>query len=242
MERAIRAILMDSGKVLNYPLMGHWFIPPRFFDYVDREKFQKLSKGRREKAFSLAKDYMSKQVFIKTEEEEYVHFCVFYRILFDQLPEFELTEALYKQIAKDLVYNRAKYTFYEDVPDFLMSVAQKCSLAIVSDAWPSLEELYKQVGLRSFFKSFIISSQEGVTKPNEKMYIRALEELGVKAHEALFIDDNLKNCHGAKKLGIATVLICRDFLPYLFYKLTCREHRVVKSLKELRLYRGVNDG
>jgi putative hydrolase of the HAD superfamily len=216
-------------------MMGHWFIPPLFFDYVDREMFQKVSKSRREKAFSRARDYISEQVFIKTEEEEYVHFCVFFRILFDQLPEFEMTEERCDLIAKDMVYNKAKYTFYEDVPDFLMSASQQYPLAIVSDAWPSLDGVYKQAGLRSFFKSFIISSQEGVTKPHERMYSRALEALGVEAHEALFIDDNLKNCHGAKKLGIATVLICRDFLPYLFYKLTCREHRVVSSLKAVKL-------
>lgn len=231
MEPTIRAVLLDSGKVLNYPLMGHWFIPPRFFDYVDREKFLKVSKSRRAKAFSHARDYISKQVFIETEEAEYFHFCLFYRILFNQLPEFEMTEERCDLIANDMVYNVAKYTFYEDVPDFLMSVAQKYSLAIVSDAWPSLEEIYQKAGLRQFFKSFIISSQEGVTKPHERMYLRALKDLGVEAHEALFIDDNPKNCHGARKLGIKTVLICRNFMPYVFYKLTCREHRVVKGLK-----------
>lgn len=234
MKRIIRAVLLDSGKVLNYPLMGHWFIPPHFFDYVDREMFNKLSKRRKEKAFSLALEYISKQVLIKTEDEEYNHFFEFYRILVNQFPELGITDALCKQIAKDLVYNRAKYTFYEEVSDFLMSLTQNYELAIVSDAWPSLEEVYSNAGLRTFFKSFIISSREGVVKPNEKMYLKALEDLGVEAHEAVFIDDNLKNCDGAKKLGIATVLICRDFITYLFYKLICRKHQVVNCLKGVK--------
>lgn len=34
----IKAILFDSGRVLNQSSTGHWFISPRFFEYVDHRK------------------------------------------------------------------------------------------------------------------------------------------------------------------------------------------------------------
>lgn len=30
MENDIKAILLDSGRVLNGPVTGHWFITPKF--------------------------------------------------------------------------------------------------------------------------------------------------------------------------------------------------------------------
>lgn len=34
-DKTIKAILFDSGNVLNYPRTGNWFIPPNFYRYID---------------------------------------------------------------------------------------------------------------------------------------------------------------------------------------------------------------
>lgn len=44
MAQNIKAILFDSGRVLNKPVTGHWFITPNFFSFVDENKF--LLNGR----------------------------------------------------------------------------------------------------------------------------------------------------------------------------------------------------
>jgi putative hydrolase of the HAD superfamily len=72
-----------------------------------------------------------------------------------------------------------------------------------------------------------------VEKPNELMYRTALDELGVSADEAMFVDDNIRNCDAAKKLGIKTVLLCRDFKLYLFNKVICKDYRVEKNIRFL---------
>ena len=114
---------------------------------------------------------------------------------------------------------------------FCLSKSYK--LAVVSDAWPSLENVFRAVGLRDYFSSFIISSQKGITKPHELMYKTALEELGVLPEEAIFIDDNIKNCDGAMKLGINSFVLCRDFKSYIYHKIFKRNYTAIRSLKDI---------
>ncbi len=40
----IKAILFDSGRVLNMSSTGHWFIPPNFYKYVNKEEFLSIDK------------------------------------------------------------------------------------------------------------------------------------------------------------------------------------------------------
>lgn len=230
----IRAILLDSGRVLNGPWTGHWFITPNFFKYVHKDTFYKISKEDRKRAFKAAGNYIHKQLLIETEHEEYEHFLEYYRLLFSKLPQLHMDKDKIELVAKDLVFNYEKYRFFDDVEDFLGSVTEKYLLAVVSDAWPSLENVFVNAGYRGYFASFIISSQLGVTKPHEGMYMEALKELNVKPEEAVFIDDNKRNCDGARRLGIKTYLLCRDWKMYIYYKVTCQGHKVIYSLKHVK--------
>lgn len=93
-------------------------------------------------------------------------------------------------------------------------LSEKYPLAIVSDAWPSLKMVFEEAKMKAYFSSFIISSIIGVTKPDKLMYQTALNELGVNPNQAIFIDDNLRNCLGAKAIGIQVILLCRDKEQY----------------------------
>ena len=42
----IKGILFDSGRVLNEPSTGNWFISPKFFEYVDRKKYISIKKEK----------------------------------------------------------------------------------------------------------------------------------------------------------------------------------------------------
>ncbi|MFD1774594.1 HAD-IA family hydrolase [Paenibacillus rhizophilus] len=72
-----------------------------------------------------------------------------------------------------------------------------------------------------------------VTKPHELMYRTALEELNLSPSEVLFIDDSIKNCDGAEKLGIRSFVLCRDWKPYFYNKITCKKHPVVRNLYDV---------
>jgi len=227
----IKAILFDSGRVLNEPVTGHWFITPNFFKFVDVKKFNSIDKSLRHRAFHAANAYISKQNWVRSEDEEFHHFIEFYRMLSNELPQLTLTDDQIRAIANDLVFNYTKYKFYQDAVELIPELSKTYKLAVVSDAWPSLDNVFRQAGLRDYFSSFIISSVIGVTKPNELMYKTALEELDMSPREVLFIDDNIRNCDGAKKLGIQSILLCRDWKMYFYNKITSKQkHSVVRDI------------
>ncbi|MDT3429123.1 putative hydrolase of the HAD superfamily [Paenibacillus forsythiae] len=231
--KEIKAILFDSGRVLNGPRTGHWFITPNFFNFIDDKKFRSIDKKSRDRAFHNANAYISKQNLIRNEAEEFYHFAEYYRIFSDELSELGLTDDLIKLIATDLVYNYEKYKFYTDVIELIPELSRTYKLAVVSDAWPSLDNVFRRAGLRDYFSSFIISSVIGVSKPHELMYRAALEELNMSPNEVLFIDDNVRNCDGAEQLGIRSIVLSRDWKLYFYNKMTCKKHDVVRNLNDV---------
>ena len=238
----IKAILFDSGRVLNRSRSGHWFISPRFFEYVSDKKYNAINNKKIKIAFNKAGQYINTQNLIQTKEEEYTHFKKYYEIFSNNLPELELKEEQINCLAADLVCNMDKYIFYDDVLVIIPELKMKYKLAIVSDAWPSLKDVYESKDLYGYFDSFVISSVLGTAKPDEKMYLKALEELMILPEEAVFIDDNLVNCKGAMKLGINGILICRNKLQYFIQKLLSigKDYVVIKDLKNLKYYLSPN--
>lgn len=206
----VKAILFDSGRVLNHPRTGHWFIPPNFYNYVNKTLFELLPCETKEMAFQKAMEYLESKNFIMDETAELEYFNHFYRILAEELPTIELGEHEIRKIAQDTVFNDEKFFFYEDVFEVIPLLSQKYVLGVVSDTWPSLDRVFRNMGLRKYFSTFVMSSILGVVKPHELMFHTALAELDIKPEEALFIDDSIRNLDGAKSLGLQTILMLRD--------------------------------
>lgn len=209
-DKKIKAILFDSGRVLTYPRTGHWFMPPNFFKYVDKDKFSSLDEKLIEAAFRKAMDYLDSYPLILTEAEEYGKFVEFYNIFSEELRDLGFGRYEASELAKDTVFNDAKFAFYEDVFEYIPKLAKEYKLGVISDTWPSLDRVFNNVGIRQYFSTFIMSSVIGVLKPHELMYTTALKELGIKAEEAIFIDDNIVNVEAARKLGMQGIVIIRD--------------------------------
>lgn len=232
---SIKAVLLDSGRVLNRSATGNWFIPPRFFEYVDKQKWDGLNQQQISSAFRAATKYIVGESLIQTKDEELLHFRKFYQIFASKLPELGLTDEKTNLLASDLVNNAKKYVFYEDALRVIPRLQQRYRLAVVSDAWPSLMDVFKENGVDDCFDAFVISSLIGTTKPDAKMYLTALERLNVLPEEAVFVDDNPVNCIGALKVGVHAVLLCRNRWQYLRQKFLAigKGYRVIRSLDQL---------
>lgn len=225
----IKSILFDSGRVLNRPLTGHWFISPNFFEYVNKEKFLSIEKERINNAFSNVKKYLFNVKLIKNREEELIHFSNFYKLFSENLPELQIKNI--ENLAKDMVYNTSKYVFYEDVKEVIPRLKNKYKMAVVSDAWPSLENVFIDTDMKKYFEIIVISTQIGTLKPDPRMYEIAIEGLKVNNSEAIFIDDNINNCLGAERLGIKSILMSRE--NFNENRETNKTMLVVKDLYEL---------
>ncbi|MEK6863733.1 MAG: HAD family phosphatase [Nanoarchaeota archaeon] len=58
----------------------------------------------------------------------------------------------------------------------------------------------------NMFDAAVFSCAEGTRKPEQKIYEIALERLGVKAEESIFIDDRVDYIEGARLAGLNTIL------------------------------------
>lgn len=75
--------------------------------------------------------------------------------------------------------------------------------AMLSNAWDDTRQfLMTDFPCLEPFDIAIFSAEVKLAKPQPEIYNLALEKLGVKAEEAVFIDDFAKNIEGANALGI----------------------------------------
>ncbi|HOX38178.1 MAG TPA: HAD family hydrolase [Candidatus Brocadiia bacterium] len=62
------------------------------------------------------------------------------------------------------------------------------------------------LGLTRFFTHIIVSGDEGIHKPDKRIFLRALEKAGVTAQETIYVGDTPKmDIPGARQVGITVV-------------------------------------
>lgn len=202
----VKAILFDSGRTLNVPRTGHWFITPNFIKIIERSDFT-CTEENVEKAINKACEHISKILLVKTEEEEFLMFKDFYKIVLKEINYPNINDEIIESLAKDNVFNDDKFLFFKDIEESLKTLKNKYLLGVVSDTWPSLERVFINKGLRKYFSTFIMSSIYGSNKAQKILFKIAIEELGIKAQEAIFVDDSESNLDAAKEFGMIPILI-----------------------------------
>lgn len=108
------------------------------------------------------------------------------------------------------------FELFAGLYDVLVSLGENYKIAIISDAqWVFAEPEIAMLGLTQFFKLRILSSRFGFKKPDIRLFNHAMEKLGVKPEESLYIADNpYKDLIGAKKAGMKCILFrseCRQY-------------------------------
>jgi putative hydrolase of the HAD superfamily len=117
-----------------------------------------------------------------------------------QLPLF-LTE-----MQRALSYVRLQ--LFPDVRPVLDHLQTRYRLAIVSDHQTAygVPEL-RAVGVADYFDPIVISSEHGNRKPDPRLFLRALEGVGVEVHEAIYVGNDLAlDVEGAHRAGLPCVL------------------------------------
>lgn len=94
----------------------------------------------------------------------------------------------------------------EDLLGFVREIRTRCRTGLLSNAFltlrPALTDRFPMVDA---FDIIVISAEEGVAKPDRRIYETALLRLGVAAEEAVFVDDFEANCEGARAAGLHAV-------------------------------------
>jgi putative hydrolase of the HAD superfamily len=108
-------------------------------------------------------------------------------------------------------FTRAHSLLFDDTVPFLEWLRSNGVLtALVSNCADSTRGQLEYLGIPPLVDALVLSCEVGSMKPYPELYVTALEELGVAAVDAVFIDDQPTFCVGAEALGIRPVQIARD--------------------------------
>jgi putative hydrolase of the HAD superfamily len=110
---------------------------------------------------------------------------------------------------------RKRMFIYPTVKQGLDQLKKGYRLGIVSNAQEAftLSEL-DLYGLRPYFETIVLSSREGVKKPNSRIFQAALDHLGIGPQQAAFVGNDLfADVLGAGKLGMKTIYLGRPGQP-----------------------------
>lgn len=100
-------------------------------------------------------------------------------------------------------------------PDAVATVQALRTLGLrvgVTSNWDcDLQRVLGELGLREFFDVVVVSAEEGVAKPDRRLFEVAHERLGVRPDEALHVgDDPFADLAGARLAAWSALLIDRD--------------------------------
>lgn len=203
-----KVIFFDVGYTLDYPLSGDWMFTNKFYESAG-DKLNKCSSEEIQEARNKSLEYLEKNHLLHTLEEEYCQFIRFYSEISRNL-SLDLTNDKIKEIAYDRTYNMDNYIAYPDAEDVLKVLSKTYNLGIISDTWPSIDIQLRKLGVADFFQYKTYSCFLGTFKPDERMYLDALNKCRVPPEDTVFVDDSPENLEGAKKLGITPILIAAN--------------------------------
>lgn len=105
-------------------------------------------------------------------------------------------------------WRRGVHLYPDAVPGLSDLRMSGLRLAIVTNASAEAASVVDALGLRPMVDGVFASCEEGVLKPD--LLGVALARLGVKAPDAILVDDEPEQLEGASRLGIDTILVQRS--------------------------------
>jgi HAD superfamily hydrolase (TIGR01509 family) len=97
---------------------------------------------------------------------------------------------------------------YPDAAETLAALHRDgVKIAVVSDIHLDLRAMLDAQGLGHFIDAYVLSFEHGCQKPEPRMYLTALDLVGVDADRALMVGDRASHDGGAATVGITTLIL-----------------------------------
>lgn len=153
-----------------------------------------------------------------------------YRSLVDQVRTVEQEQRMWLEVARDFLdllqpRHRDLYPVlaqwfgqswrhlkvFRDVRPAVRALRERgLRLAVVSNWEPSLEHALERLGLRGYFETVVVSSVEGVWKPDPRLFEIALGRLALDGGAAVSVGDHLeRDVQAAEAAGVRGILLDR---------------------------------
>jgi putative hydrolase of the HAD superfamily len=126
-------------------------------------------------------------------------------------PKPELVEEL---SGRDSQLMRSYTRLCDDTVPFLTWLRSRdIRIAMVSNCADTTRAQLDYLGVTPLVDALVLSCEVGSMKPFPEMYVTALDDLGVAAVDAVFIDDQPTFCVGAQAVGVRPIQIARGAEP-----------------------------
>jgi putative hydrolase of the HAD superfamily len=163
--------------------------------------------GKLDEACERGMEYLVANHNLTTVEEEKDQFTQYYSIVLQTMGVASPQDGLALRLAEALV-DGVNYEPFPETERLLQELRNRdLALGIVSNAWPSLDRRYVEMGLREYFRAFAISAVVGSIKPDDRIFLAAIEQIGLPAHDLIFVDDWPEIVRKAEELEMKGVLM-----------------------------------
>ncbi len=125
----------------------------------------------------------------------------------------------------ELWWSCSHVQLYLDVEPTLSGLKAKgLKLGLVSNGFKQdIDHVLSELGLEKWFDAVVCIDSCSCAKPDKQIFLYALDKLGIKADEAVFVGDSVAHDYeGALNVGIKSYLIDREGkLPSCYDKIGC---------------------
>jgi putative hydrolase of the HAD superfamily len=152
---------------------------------------------------------------LHTIEERVFNCDLSIRAQHGEMTEDEFWSAVVKELQADDQFKDAadfRHEFFADdfldneLVNLIRSVRPAIKTGLISNAWTDLRKVLRNTfAIEELFDVLVISAEEKIMKPDPWIYRLALNRLGVKAHESIFLDDVHLNVDAARATGMIGV-------------------------------------
>lgn len=140
-----------------------------------------------------------------------------------------LSDDLVEHVARRFVDDTTRCV--GDNLSLLSELSRRYELGIVSNFYGNLSRVCEDLGLRPLFGVIVDSTEVGCTKPDPRIFIHALAQLGLQPGAATFVGDSLpRDMAGARGVGMPHIWLTGESAS----RPCCADDHVIGSLSELR--------
>jgi HAD superfamily hydrolase (TIGR01549 family) len=142
-----------------------------------------------------------------------------------------LSDDLVEHVARRFVDDTTRCV--GDNLSLLSELSRRYELGIVSNFYGNLSRVCEDLGLRPLFGVIVDSTEVGCTKPDPRIFIHALAQLGLQPGAATFVGDSLpRDMAGARGVGMPHIWLTGESASPP--RPCCADDHVIGSLAELR--------
>lgn len=106
---------------------------------------------------------------------------------------------------KEIMVEISNRKLNQELVNLIHKLKKQYKIGLLSNAGPHLLDILEAEGITELFDAITASYQAGAMKPDQKIYLKAVEQLAVDATDCVFTDDRFTNLEPAEALGMQTI-------------------------------------